>query len=68
MITKYDDSEDDILINPKKEILKLACCDCGLIHQFEFRVMRGIIRIDMRRDNRATGQFRRHNYEYVKIT
>ena len=30
---------------------KIVCCDCGLVHDMEFR---------SRRNNRSTGQVRRH--------
>jgi len=68
MKTVYDDSDEDFSINPKEEILKLACCDCGLVHQIEFEVTKKGVVVKMRRDNRATGQFRRRHYEYVRIT
>jgi hypothetical protein len=53
---------------------KLACCDCGLVHDVEFRVVKrdpktGMpmvmdeseyrVELRMRRNNRATGQVRR---------
>lgn len=69
MKSVYDDDDEDFPINPKKEILKLACCDCGLVHQIEFKVTKkGVVVVKMRRDGRATGQFRRQHYEYVRIT
>jgi hypothetical protein len=57
---------------------KLACCDCGLVHIVDFRVVKVVTRhrdgsmifepagkryeVEFRvaRDNRATGQIRRH--------
>lgn len=41
------------------EILKLACCDCGLVHDVAFAYEDGEIGIALRRNNRATGQRRR---------
>ena len=38
-----------------------CCCDCGLVHVFQFRVRKGKIQLRAKRDNRATAQFRRHN-------
>jgi len=26
-------------INPRKEFLNFACCDCGMVHDFHFRVI-----------------------------
>ncbi len=59
---------------------KMGCCDCGLVHEVEFRIIKDIknngdgtmeaeiigddedlkIQMRMRRDNRSTGQIRRH--------
>src|SRR4051794_26884795 len=39
---------------------KLACCDCGLVHDVEFWVEGGNVMMRFARDNRATGQKRRH--------
>jgi hypothetical protein len=44
---------------------KFACCDCGLVHRFRFRIVpnkygRGkVIQFQAERDRRATGQMRR---------
>ena len=39
---------------------KLTCCDCGLTHLFRWRVRKGEVELMAVRDNRATGQLRRH--------
>jgi hypothetical protein len=39
---------------------KTSCCDCGLAHTWEFRKRKGIYGFIVTRDNRATGQLRRH--------
>lgn len=62
---------------PRMRGYRWACCDCGLIHNMDFRVLRVYghvgknilmakvvsgFRIEFRvkRNNRATGQMRRH--------
>jgi len=45
---------------PLGEIYKLACCDCGLVHRVVFVVEDGRLGMAAERDNRATGQRRRH--------
>ena len=40
-------------------MFRLRCCDCGLVHKFDFRVHRGRIEIRAFRDNRATAAIRR---------
>ena len=49
-------------VYPIMEGYKITCCDCGLVHQTEFRVTDDYTRVEfrVRRDNRATGQIRRH--------
>jgi hypothetical protein len=39
---------------------RLRCCDCGLVHIFNFRIRKKKIQFQAWRDNRATGQIRRH--------
>jgi hypothetical protein len=41
------------------QIFKIACCDCGLVHQVVFVVEGGEVGIAAKRDARATGQRRR---------
>jgi RNase P subunit RPR2 len=43
----------------RRKDLKMACCDCGLVHRFRFNVKRGVLTMRGWRDNRATGQIRR---------
>jgi len=66
-------------IAPQMKGYKMACCDCGLVHDIDFRVVKvaktyedggwdaedvddSEYRVIMkaRRNNRATGQVRRH--------
>jgi len=46
-------------INWRRENYKIECCDCGLIHEYQFVVAGNKLRIIGKRDNRATGQKRR---------
>jgi len=62
-MSKYKTLEDceGIEINYKKEILKFACCDCGLVHDMAFAIEeKGKLGIAFKRNNRATGQRRRY--------
>ncbi len=43
------------------QIFKLACCDCGLVHQVVIVIDDGKVGIAAKRDNRATGQRRRRH-------
>jgi len=50
-------------IHPTGESYKMMCCDCGLVHRMQFRIVRykGKSHIIFRawRDNRATAATRR---------
>ena len=48
-------------LNWRKEDLKFACCDCGLIHRMRFIVNGRQLRARFWRLNRNTGQYRRWN-------
>ena len=41
--------------------LRIACCDCGLVHLMHIRKRKGGYEMMMERDNRATTLLRRHN-------
>lgn len=47
-------------LNAGKEYLQVACCDCGLVHLHDFRIVGRRIRYRTFRDRRATAQLRRH--------
>jgi len=47
-------------VQPVREGYKLACCDCGLVHKVDFRIFHKKIQFRVVRDNRSTGQMRRH--------
>lgn len=47
-----------------RDILKFACCDCGMVHYVRIQLTRKEKYFWMRfwKDNRATAQLRRHKY------
>jgi hypothetical protein len=44
---------------PRLRNFREQCCDCGLIHRLDFRLVDGRIEFRTRRDNRATAAARR---------
>jgi hypothetical protein len=50
-------------IRQRMEGWKMACCDCGLVHLFKFKVVRegkrNAVEFVAHRDNRATAAVRR---------
>lgn len=48
---------------PSNVIYRLACCDCGLVHDMVFVSEDGKpIGVAAKRNNRATAQWRRHHH------
>lgn len=56
---KYDEPKENEWINPCKEGYKICCCDCGLVHEMDFKILKGRIYFRARRNERSTGQIRR---------
>jgi hypothetical protein len=48
---------------PSGKLYRIACCDCGLVHDFVFVAGKGVVGIAARRNNRATAQRRRKKLE-----
>ena len=59
---KYKDG-DSRIIDTKNETLKLACCDCGLVHYIGIAIIDGhSVKLQFVKDKQATAQLRRHDY------
>lgn len=56
---RYVVQKDGEWVQPKRRAYRLACCDCGLIHRINFRVVKGRIWFQAFRDARATAVRRR---------
>lgn len=57
---------------PVRKGFKIACCDCGLVHKFDFKLTPSrngkSIMLKCVRDDRATGQIRRKRQKITKTT
>lgn len=65
MIPKYPKLKDyeGFIVDAEKEILRLACCDCGAVHDVKLVSEKdGKTGIIFRRSRRATAQLRRYRY------
>lgn len=51
---RYVTARDGEWLQPVRQGYRLACCDCGLVHRVDFRVVRGRIQFRARRNARAT--------------
>ena len=56
----YPMLEEKLDFNWRKQILRFQCCDCGLVHDVKYIIAGRRIRVITTRNNRATGQIRRH--------
>lgn len=66
MRRKYDNPVRNQWVTPVRTDYRLACCDCGLVHEVDFRVRSGEIQIRFRRNNRSTENIRRSLRRTVK--
>ena len=67
MSRRYPQVSDGEWVQPNMREYKMACCDCGLIHRMQFRIVKGKkVQLRAWRDNRATGQYRRYRNITVK--
>ena len=63
---KYPDVKDGEWVQPIKKQYTMICCDCGLIHAFDFRIRNNRTQFRAFRKQRRTGQYRRYNNIKVK--
>lgn len=57
---RYKQIYDHEWETPIRKGYKLICCDCGLVHDVDFRIHKKKIQFRVIRNNRSTGQVRRH--------
>lgn len=57
---KYGRPQNGEWIQPILRGYRLGCCDCGLVHQVDFRIKNRKIQFRVFRLNRATAMMRRH--------
>ena len=56
---KYKKVYDNEWVQPVNTNYKMSCCDCGLVHNIDFRIYEGKIQLRARRNKRATSAIRR---------
>jgi hypothetical protein len=59
-VSAYHEPEPGEWIEPREDGYKMACCDCGLVHNLDFRVEDGRAQFRVFRNNRSTAMVRRH--------
>lgn len=71
----YQKVAKDEWVQPKMTQYRAACCDCGLVHQIQFRVLdtktgkpvKGVkVQFQVSRHNRATAAIRRKPHAFIK--
>lgn len=51
---------ESFVFNPKRTLIKLACCDCGLVHEIDLQpLMTGELKMTTKRLGRETAALRR---------
>jgi hypothetical protein len=57
--SEYHHVEDDEWMQVDGRDLRHACCDCGVIHDMKFRIRKGKIEYQAKRNPHATAGMRR---------
>jgi hypothetical protein len=65
-MTAYERPKAGEWVQPVRNGYKMACCDCGLVHNMDFRVKEGRAQFRVFRNNRSTALMRRHRNITVK--
>ncbi len=60
MTRRYPKVSANEWVQPVRKGYRMACCDCGLVHEIDFRVVKRRIQFRVRRNNRSTAMMRRH--------
>ena len=66
MGVRYVLIKDEEWFQPTQDGHRMACCDCGFVHEISFRVVDGIVQLKVKRLNRSTAMRRR--YKKVNAT
>lgn len=71
MSRKYKPVTEGEWIQPRRRGYRLECCDYGLVHRLNFRLVKSlnggsVIQFQPFRDKRATAQVRRYNHKSTK--
>jgi hypothetical protein len=56
---KYQQLYDGDWVTPVLNGYRIACCDCGLVHVLQFKVVKGAVKFRAWRHDRATAAVRR---------
>lgn len=56
---KYYEPKAGEWVQPVRSGYRMMCCDCGLVHQIDFRVRKRRVQFRVFRNNRATAAARR---------
>jgi hypothetical protein len=64
MILKYKQTFDGDWVKPEMNNYKISCCDCGLVHTVNIRIVEDKVEYQVFRDNRATSAKRRNKKKY----
>lgn len=56
---RYGDVEEGEWFAPNMKKYRMMCCDCGLVHRFQFRITDSGVEFRVWRDERSTSAARR---------
>lgn len=56
---KYEQIQDGEWFSPRKKSHQEQCCDCGLVHTIDYRIVGGAVQLRATRNERRTAAVRR---------
>jgi hypothetical protein len=66
MSRAYPTAKSGEWIQPVRRGYRMACCDCGLVHEMDFRIAGGRVQFRAARATRSTALLRRHRGIRIK--
>ncbi len=63
----YHKPEAGEWVQPVPRGYKMACCDCGLVHLMNFRVLEGRVQFAVFRAKRSTAAIRRSPHDFLPV-
>ena len=59
-VKRYEKPQSGKWIQPVRWKYRMACCDCGLVHNMDSRVRNGRVQFRISRNGQATYAMRKH--------
>ena len=66
--TSWCKGDNKFLFDPKKTNLDIACCDCGSVHNIDFKIVGDKVQVTIKKRYRETFKFRKKYPKELEFT